>query len=53
MLQDPTHTASNLWDWLSDPSLRSFEFHWLVHVIFHLCLSDNLRVRTSTTGTNG
>ena len=34
ILQDPTHTASNLWDWLSDPSLRSFGFIGLYTLFF-------------------
>ena len=34
ILQDPTQTASNLWDWLSDPSLRSFGFIGLYTLFF-------------------
>ena len=34
ILQDPTHTASNLWDWLSDPSLRSLGFIGLYTLFF-------------------
>ena len=34
VLQNPTYTATNLWDWLSDPSLRSFGFIGLYTLFF-------------------
>ncbi len=34
ILQNPTYAASNLWDWLSDPSLRSFGFISLYTLFF-------------------
>ncbi len=34
ILKNPTITASNLWDWLSDPSLRSFGFISLYTLFF-------------------
>ncbi len=34
LLQNPSATASNIWDWLSDPSLRSFGFIGLYTLFF-------------------
>ncbi len=34
ILKNPSQTASNIWDWLSDPSLRSFGFIGLYTVFF-------------------
>ncbi len=34
ILKDPTSTVANLWDWLSDPSLRSFGFIGLYTLFF-------------------
>jgi len=34
ILQNPYYAASNLWDWLSDPSLRSFGFIGLYTLFF-------------------
>ena len=34
IFQNPTYAASNLWDWLSDPSLRSFGFIGLYTLFF-------------------
>jgi uncharacterized membrane protein len=34
VLKNPTYAANNLWDWLSDPSLRSFGFIGLYTLFF-------------------
>ncbi|HEY9151644.1 MAG TPA: DUF1361 domain-containing protein [Anaerolineales bacterium] len=34
VFQNPTHAVINLWDWLSDPSLRSFGFIGLYTLFF-------------------
>ncbi|MGA7192162.1 MAG: DUF1361 domain-containing protein [Anaerolineales bacterium] len=34
IFQNPSYAASNLWDWLSDPSLRSFGFIGLYTLFF-------------------
>jgi len=34
ILNDPTHAADSLWNWLSDPSLRSFGFIGLYTLFF-------------------